>query len=115
VCSINDESIVVSDILIHLQQVLGGIKRKDSEQMPKDARKVFALENRVAVLRVKSEKWKELKPLPFRKKISNVVHNGNGRLFCFVVENNRELPQLFVYDVRTSFPQYDKYWMHEEE
>ncbi len=57
--------------------------------------------------------WKELKPLPFKKKLSNVVYNNHGKFFCFVLESNKELPQLFVYDVRKVFPQFSKYAEHE--
>ena len=44
--------------------------------------------------------------------LRNVVYNNHGKFFCFVVESNKELPQLFVYDVRASFPQFNKYWEH---
>ena len=33
------------------------------------------------------------------------VDNNYGKFFCFVIENNnQELPQLMVYDVRKVFP-----------
>ena len=55
-------------------------------------------------------KLKHLTPFPFKKKIGNIVHNGYGKFFCFVIENhNRELPQLVVYDVRKVFPEFDRY------
>ena len=58
--------------------------------------------------------WKDLKPLPFKKKLSNVVYNNHGKFFCFVLESNKELPQLFVYDVRKVFPQFSKYAENEQ-
>lgn len=57
--------------------------------------------------------WKELKPFPFKKKMSSVVYNNHGKFFCYVLESNKELPQLFVYDVRKAFPQFNKYSEHE--
>lgn len=55
-------------------------------------------------------KVKQLTPFPFKKKIGNIIYNGFGKFFCFVIENNnRELPQLVVYDVRKIFPEFEKY------
>ena len=55
-------------------------------------------------------------PFPFRKKVGNIVYNGFGKFFCFIIENNnRELPQLVVYDVRKVFPQFDKYHLQIQE
>ena len=102
--SLNPENIVV----------MGGLKRKHEEFMPSESRKTFELENRVFVLKTNNFKWKDLKPFPFKKKLSNVVYNDFGKFFCFIIESNRELPQIFVYDVRTSFPQFDKYWQSEK-
>jgi len=56
--------------------------------------------------------WKDLKPLPFKKKLSQVVYNNHGKFFCFVLESNKELPQLFVYDIRKIFAQFSKYAEH---
>ena len=58
-------------------------------------------------------KWKDLKPFPFKKKLGTVSYNGFGKFFCNVIEDNKELPQLFVYDVRSCFPSFDKYWENE--
>ena len=55
-------------------------------------------------------------PFPFRKKLGNIVYNGFGKFFCFIIENNnRELPSLIVYDVRKVFPQFDKYHLQIQE
>ena len=43
------------------------------------------------------------------------MYNNHGKFFCFVLESNKELPQLFVYDVRKVFPQFNKYAEHEHE
>ena len=64
------------------------------------------------MLKTKKLTWKDLKPFPFKKKLGNVVYNNHGKFFCFVVESNKELPQLFVYDVRSCFPEFNKYWEH---
>ena len=92
--SLNPEHIVI----------MGGMKRKNEEFVPKETKKSFELENRVFVLKTSNFKWKELKPFPFKKKLSNVVYNDYGKFFCFIIESNRELPHIFVYDVRSSFP-----------
>ena len=73
---------------------------------------MYELQDRVYVLKTKNFTWKDLKPFPFKKKLGNVVYNNHGKFFCFVIESNKELPQLFVYDVRASFPQFNKYWEH---
>ena len=83
--------------------------------MPLESRKVFELQDRVHVLKTNKLVWKELKPFPFKKKIGNVVYNRHGKFFCSIIEGNKELPQLFVYDVRATFPQFNKYWEHHAE
>ena len=92
--------------------ILGGMLRKDDKFVPRESQKVYELQDRVYVLKIKNFTWKDLKPFPFKKKLGNVVYNNHGKFFCFVVESNKELPQLFVYDVRASFPQFNKYWEH---
>jgi len=87
--------------------------KKDAAYLPKESQKAFELQDRVMVLKTTKLTWKDLKPFPFKKKLGNVVYNNHGKFFCFVVESNKELPQLFVYDVRTCFPQFNKYWEHE--
>ncbi len=83
---------------------MGGMKKKKEEFVPKDSRKVYEIESRVFALKTTSFKWKDLKPFPFKKKFGNIVYNMSGKFFCFVIENNKDLPQLFVYDVRNAFP-----------
>ena len=78
--------------------------KKDAAYLPKESQKAFELQDRVMVLKTTKMTWKDLKPFPFKKKLGNVVYNNHGKFFCFVVESNKELPQLFVYDVRTCFP-----------
>ena len=79
--------------------------------------KTFEINSNVYVMNISHNdtkfKWKRLAPFPFKKKIGNIVYNGYGKFFCFIIENNnRELPQLVVYDVRKIFPQFDKYHEH---
>ena len=93
--------------------ILGGMVKKDAAYLPKESQKAFELQDRVMVFKTNKLTWKDLKPFPFKKKLGNVVYNNHGKFFCFVVESNKELPQLFVYDVRTCFPQFNKYWDHE--
>lgn len=85
--------------------------KKDEAYLPRESTKIFELNDQVIVLKTAKKKmaWKDLKPLPFKKKLSNVVYNNHGKFFCFVLESNKELPQLFVYDVRKVFPQFSKY------
>jgi hypothetical protein len=91
--------------------LLGGMLKKDEAYVPRESTKTFELNDQVIVLKTNKRKmaWKDLKPLPFKKKLSNVVYNNHGKFFCFVLESNKELPQLFVYDVRKVFPQFSKY------
>ena len=97
--------------------ILGGMVKKDEAYMPRETSKIFELNDQVTVLKTKKRQmtWRDLKPLPFKKKLSNVVYNNHGKFFCFVLESNKELPQLFVYDVRKVFPQFNKYAEHEHE
>ena len=92
--------------------ILGGMLKKPEAFVPKESQKVYELQDRVYVLKTKKLTWKDLKPFPFKKKLGNVVYNNHGKFFCFVIESNKELPQLFVYDVRSCFPEFNKYWEH---
>ncbi|CDW86358.1 kelch motif family protein [Stylonychia lemnae] len=94
--------------------IMGGMKKKQEDFIPKESKKIYEIESRVFALKTSNSKWKDLKPFPFKKKFGNIVYNGFGKFFCFVIENNKELPQLFVYDVRNCFPQFDKYWENEK-
>ena len=76
--SLNPENIVI----------MGGMKRKNEDYLPKESKKSFELENRIWVLKTTNFKWKELKPFPFKKKLSNVVYNDYGKFFCFIIESN---------------------------
>ena len=88
--------------------ILGGMRKKDL--VPKESKKAFELDNRCFALKTSSMKWKDLKAFPFKKKFGSIAYNGFGKFFCNVIEDNKELPQLFVYDVRSCFPHFDKYW-----
>ena len=80
--SLNNEHIVI----------MGGMKKKPEEFVPRESRKLYELESRVSVLKTNNLKWKDLKPFPFKKKFGNIVYNNHGKFFCFVIENNKELP-----------------------
>ena len=58
--------------------------------------KTYEIQNKVHLLKVKDDrkfKWKQLAPFPFKKKVGNIVYNGYGKFFCFIIENNnKELP-----------------------
>lgn len=87
------------------------------DQSPAEASRQFEINNDVFVLQISENstrfKWKKLAPFPFKKKIGNIVYNNYGKFFCFINENNnRELPQLLVYDIRKIFPQFDMYHEH---
>jgi len=90
--------------------IMGGMKKKAEELVPKESKKVYELDNRVFALKTSNLKWKDLKAFPFKKKFGSICYNGFGKFFCNVIEDNKELPQLFVYDVRNCFPHFDKYW-----
>ena len=94
--------------------IMGGMKKKQEEFIPKESKKVYELDNRVFAFKTSNMKWKDLKPFPFKKKFGSIVYNGFGKFFCNVIEDNKELPQLFVYDVRNCFPNFDKYWENEK-
>lgn len=96
--------------------LLGGMLRKEEAYVPTGSTKVFELNDQVYVLKTTKKKmvWKDLKPLPFKKKLCQVVYNNHGKFFCFVLESNKELPQLFVYDIRKIFAQFCKYAEHAE-
>ena len=74
--------------------LLGGMVRKEDSFIPKESTKVFELNDQVWVLKTNKNKmaWKDLKPFPFKKKLSNVVYNNHGKFFCYVLESNKELP-----------------------
>ena len=42
-----------------------------------------------------------------------MIYSSNGKFFCFVVESNRELPSLFVYNIRENYPEFDRFWAYE--
>ena len=72
--------------------IMGGMKKKKEEFIPKESRKVFEIESRVFALKTSSFKWKDLKAFPFKKKFGNIIYNQQGKFFCFVIENNKDLP-----------------------
>jgi hypothetical protein len=103
-CSINSEYIVI----------IGGMRKKDEEFIPKESKKIYELESRVFAFKTSNQIWKDQKPFPFKKKLGSVIYNGFGKFFCKIIEDNKELPQLFVYDFRNAFHQFDKYWENEK-
>lgn len=55
-----------------------------------------------------------MKPLPFKKKISHIVNNGEGKLFCYVIEKNYQLPHILIYNLNKNYPYYDRFAYHRE-
>ena len=80
--SLNNEFIVI----------MGGMKKKDEEFIPKESKKIYELENRVFAFKTSNQKWKDLKPFPFKKKFGSVIYNGFGKFFSNIIEDNKELP-----------------------
>lgn len=39
--------------------------------------------------------------------------NGQGKVFCQVFNNNAELPEVFPYDLRKYYPQFDDYYLQD--
>ena len=77
-------------------------------------RQELEVETRVLSFNTEKREIATLRPLPFKKKLSHVVFNTNGKLFCLVVEKNKELPKLFVYNVRSEYPQFDAFEREQE-
>ena len=50
-----------------------------------------------------------LKPLPFTKKLSNIVYSGNGKIFCYITHRNFEYPQILLYNLNKIYPEFDRY------
>jgi N-acetylneuraminic acid mutarotase len=72
--------------------IMGGMKKKDEEFVPKESKKIYELENRSYAFKTSNLKWKDLKAFPFKKKFGNITYNGFGKFFCNVIEDNKELP-----------------------
>ena len=90
------------------------LSQKVFEQSANEVSKHFEINTEVYVLTISENhtkfRWKKLAPLPFKKKFANIVYNNAGKFFCYVLENNnKESPQLLVYDVQKIFPQFDQY------
>ena len=64
--------------------ICGGLKPVAGENQ----RKKFEIESRVLCYNTKKKAFSSLKPLPFKKKLSNVIFNESGKIFCFVIEKN---------------------------
>ncbi len=48
----------------------------------------------------------------FKKKLQAVQVNGKGHIYCLYMNNNKELPRLFVADLNEIYPDYSAYsWM----
>eukprot|EP01022_Parablepharisma_sp_SALTPOND_P025406 TRINITY_DN5923_c0_g1_i2.p1 TRINITY_DN5923_c0_g1~~TRINITY_DN5923_c0_g1_i2.p1 ORF type:complete len:432 (+),score=31.74 TRINITY_DN5923_c0_g1_i2:1179-2474(+) len=48
----------------------------------------------------------------FKKKLQSAQVNGKGHIYCLYMNNNRELPHLFIADLNEVYPDYSPYsWM----
>jgi hypothetical protein len=94
-------------IPINLEEilVLGGLKHNSSEA----SKKKFEIENKLLSFNTRKESFRDLKPLPFKKKLSHVVNNCEGKLFCYVIEKNFQLPNVFTYNLNKTYPYYDRF------
>eukprot|EP00826_Nyctotherus_ovalis_P028711 TRINITY_DN2264_c0_g2_i1.p1 TRINITY_DN2264_c0_g2~~TRINITY_DN2264_c0_g2_i1.p1 ORF type:complete len:137 (+),score=52.59 TRINITY_DN2264_c0_g2_i1:186-596(+) len=45
----------------------------------------------------------------FRKKLQSAQINGKGHIYCLYMNNNRELPHLFIADLNNVYPEYSPY------
>jgi len=45
----------------------------------------------------------------FRKKLQSAQINGKGYIYCLYMNNNRELPHLFIADLNNVYPEYSPY------
>lgn len=71
--------------------------------------KRFVVDNSVYCFNSKKFSFAHLKPLPFSKKLSNVVYTGNGKLFCYIINRNNEHPQILIYNLNKIYPEFDRY------
>lgn len=71
--------------------------------------KRFVVENTVYCFNSKKYSFAHLKPLPFSKKLSNIVYNGNGKIFCYISNRNHEHPQILIYNLDKIYPEFDRY------
>ena len=54
-----------------------------------------------------------LRDFPYKKKVGAAMMNGQGKVFCQVFNNNAELPEVFPYDLRKYYPQFDDYYLQD--
>lgn len=74
----------------------------------------YEIEKNVYLYNQSKEVWYQLKSLPSKHKICNAVHNGNGKFFLFLLDQNKaDLPKNLVYDLRVVCPKLDRFWYYE--
>lgn len=71
--------------------------------------KRFAIDNSVFCFNSKKFSFAHLKPLPFTKKLANVVYYGSGKIFCYISYRNNEFPQIMMYNLNRIYPEFDRY------
>ena len=96
--TINDEEILI----------MGGLKINTSNS---SSSKKFEIENKIMSFNTRKSTFKYLKQLPFKKKLSQVVYNGEGKLFFFVLDQgkNNKYPQIFEYNLNKNYPKYNRF------
>jgi len=95
-CSVNNNEIII----------MGGMRPTQSTVTGKR----FVVENSVYWFNSKKYSFSHLKPLPFSKKLSNIVYDGNGKIFCYItVHQNSAFPQIMLYNLNKIYPEFDRY------
>jgi hypothetical protein len=52
--------------------------------------------------------------MPTTSKICNIIHNKNGKFFCFSLPaSKQELPITVMYNLKDVCPRLDRYWMYD--
>ncbi|CDW76204.1 kelch motif family protein [Stylonychia lemnae] len=111
-------------ILGGLQKFQGGIgggndqreslKKNNSDKDAEKQMPEYEIEKSVYLYNQSKEVWYQLRSLPNNHKICNAVHNGNGKFYLFLLEQNKaDLPQAKIYDLKLQCPKLDRFWYYE--
>ena len=60
----------------------------------------YEIERNVYLYNQTKEVWYQLRPIPSNQKVCNIVHNGTGKFYIFLLESKQELPAMILYDLR---------------
>jgi Kelch motif len=101
--------------------VMGGLKKSHENEHYAGLRKKVRSGNvesepdrNVYMYNRQKEVWYQLKPIPNKLKVVNVVHSGTARFHLFMLDPSRkqDLPKVTIYDLREMCPRLDRYWYH---